>query len=63
MLALLYKLIIGRFGCEHRWQEYHRTTVEDWDRGYDDTGVPGSIYPMVLVKCEKCGHHKRINLK
>ena len=62
MLALLYKFLIGRFGCEHKWQEYSNGIAEDTPRSFVEVDRRHR-YPYVLVRCEKCGHHKRINLK
>ena len=49
MLGLLYRLLIGSFGCRHKW-----LTIET--RNVNDGGV--LIGQKFNCICEKCGSHK-----
>lgn len=48
MLGWLYRVLIGRFGCEHKWEDHGR--VQEY--------APGVVLPVVtkiILRCTKCG--------
>ena len=53
MLGLLYRLIIGYFGCFHNWKTIKSVPLDG------DYGGRGARY---ILECGKCGHIKKVDL-
>lgn len=54
MLGWLWRMIVGRFGCEHKWAE---VDVKPYERNHEFGGKSqGNAY---ILRCEKCGNMKR----
>jgi hypothetical protein len=54
MLGYLYRLIIGNFGCDHKWKTLSKGQITN-----KGTNVIGNYYEL---QCEKCGDVKVRNL-
>jgi len=56
MIGWLYRIIIGRFGCDHKWKIISDHLVN----GTKSDG--GGSWKMIVLQCEHCGSVKRKNL-
>jgi hypothetical protein len=55
MLGYLYRLIVGHFGCDHKWKIIKQGTINNAYK----TNTIGNYYEL---QCEKCGDVKVRNL-
>lgn len=54
MLGWLWRMIVGRFGCEHKWVVAEKHPFEEKFAG--TTYATGQLF---ILRCEKCGNMKR----
>jgi len=53
MLGLIWRVLVGRFGCEHKWALLHE--VRMFRRPSDE--IPEAR--QYILQCERCGDIKR----
>lgn len=58
MLGWLYRILVGRFGCAHKWVTVH--SVQTYDISWCKKGEKGLPYVEYVQVCEKCGTERRL---